>query len=93
MATDDTRGATQRRPELEVAMERFSIGQVIDILNVWPEGFTVEHFKKYLNAHPPMVRAVRDLANGYLGQLPEEITAEIRSAIDILDGGDGVIYR
>lgn len=48
---------------------------------------------RYVKAAPLMEKAIRDIAAGYLSGLPEEIEEPIKAALDILNGGDGVIYR
>jgi hypothetical protein len=45
----------------------------------------------YVRAAPIMEAAIRDCLLDQ--QLPEEITEPMRVAIDLIDGGDGVIYR
>lgn len=48
---------------------------------------------RYVRAAPLMEQAIRDIAADYLGGLPEEIEEPIKVALDILNGGDGVIHR
>lgn len=48
---------------------------------------------RYVKAAPVMSGVMRLLAEGYFDVLPEELTEPIKVALDLLDGGDGVIYR
>ena len=70
---------TPLKPELDAALAALpgGIGKAI----------------QYVKAAPFMEQAIRDIAANYLGHLPEEIEATIKVALDILNGGDGVIYK
>lgn len=77
MSSNPRDAATKRRPELEELLGGYSIGAAINALRGW-------HIA---------VHVLREIANGYMDGLPEEITAEIKAVLDISKGGDGVIYR
>ena len=73
-------GASRKKPELDAALSALpgGIGMAI----------------RYVKAAPHMAEALRGIAEGgYYDRLPEELTEPIKVALDILDGGDGVIYR
>ena len=70
--------ATRLKPELDAALMALPGGIGLAI--------------RYVKAAPVMADVMRDLA-GYFDVLPEEITEPVKVALDLLDGGDGVIYR
>ena len=78
--TQEQSGAIRKKPELDAALAALPGG--------------IDMAIRYVKAAPHMAEALRDIAQGgYFAGLPEEITEPIKVALDILDGGDGVIYR
>lgn len=67
-----------KRPELEAVLRALP----------WGIGKTI----RVLRAAPDLELIARDVLD-YRDELPEEIIERAKAAVDVLDGGDGRIYR